>query len=140
MYTSITEKDVQDTIISSFCQASAPLRIVVCTIAFGMGLDCVDVKEVIHWGPAPDLENYMQECGRAGRNGQFSDALLYVKRSDLKKVSKEMKEYCLNKSEFRRALQCSYFDCDRLSVTGCSCCDICARSCACSNCNHTILF
>ncbi|KAL5489364.1 hypothetical protein EMCRGX_G018451 [Ephydatia muelleri] len=140
MYTSITEKDVQDTIISSFCQASAPLRIVVCTIAFGMGLDCVDVKEVIHWGPAPDLESYMQECGRAGRNGQFSDALLYVKCSDLKKVSKEMKEYCLNKSECRRALLCSYFDCDRLSVTGCSCCDICARSCACSNCNHTILF
>ena len=63
MYTSITEKDVQDTIISSFCQASAPLRIVVCTIAFGMGLDCVNVKEVIHWGPAPDLESYMQTVG-----------------------------------------------------------------------------
>lgn len=53
MYTSITEKDVQDVIISSFCQASAPLRIVVCTIAFGMGLDCVDVKQLIHCGPAP---------------------------------------------------------------------------------------
>ena len=60
MFTSITHKDVQESIITSFCQSAAPLRIVICTIAFGMGLDCADVSQVIHWGPASDLESYMQ--------------------------------------------------------------------------------
>ena len=52
IFTSITHKDFQESIIASFCQSVAPLRIVICTIAFGMGLDCADV---IHWGPASDL-------------------------------------------------------------------------------------
>ena len=65
MFTSITHKDVQKSIIASFCQSAVPLRIVICTIAFGMGLDCADVSQVIHWGPASDLESYMQECGSA---------------------------------------------------------------------------
>ena len=64
IFTSTTHKDVQESIIASFCQSAAPLRIVICTIAFGMGLDCADVSQVIHWGPAFDLESYMQECGQ----------------------------------------------------------------------------
>ena len=77
MYTSITQEDVQNTIIKSFCNAEAPLRIVICIIAFGMGLGCDDIKQVIHWGSSADLESYMQETGRAGRNGHMSSALLY---------------------------------------------------------------
>ena len=46
-YTGVTRKDVQDTIIQSFSRADAPLRIVVCTVAFGMGGDCVGVMQVI---------------------------------------------------------------------------------------------
>ena len=45
---------------------SASLHIVVCTIAFGMGVDCAGVNQVIHWRPSADVESYMQECGRAG--------------------------------------------------------------------------
>ena len=51
-----------------------------CTIAFGMGIDCAGVNQVIHWRPSADVESYMQECGRAGRNGQASSA---VNKSDL---------------------------------------------------------
>ena len=77
MYTSITQEDVQNTIIKSFCNAEAPLRKVICIIAFGMGLGCDDIKQVIHWGSSADLESYMQETGRAGRNSHMSSALLY---------------------------------------------------------------
>ena len=60
-----------------------------------MGLDCVDVTQIIHWGPALDVESYMQECGRAGRNGQQSSAVLYMKSSDLKK-KKTSQRTCWN--------------------------------------------
>ena len=83
IYTSVTDKEVQDSIIASFCKSDTPLRVLICTIAFGMGLDCQDVVQVIHWGPASNLEAYMQECGRAGRNGNASSALLYVRPADL---------------------------------------------------------
>ena len=39
MYTSVTDKEVQDCIITSICKCDTPLRVLICTIAFGMGLD-----------------------------------------------------------------------------------------------------
>ena len=102
-----------------------------------MGLDCVDVTQIIHWGPALDVESYMQECGRAGRNGQQSSAVLYMQSSDLKKkknISKDMVEYCIQGKSCRRALLCSYFDSNVTDVSGCSCCDVCAKSCMCIDC------
>ena len=96
MYTSVTDKEVQDSIIASFCKIDSSLRVLICTIAFGMGLDCHDVSQIIHWGPASNLEAYMQECGRAGRSGNASSALLYVRHRDLSSpnISKDMKDYC----------------------------------------------
>ena len=49
-------------IVKSISCATASLRIVVCTIAFGMGINCAGVNQVIHWRPSADVECYMQEC------------------------------------------------------------------------------
>ena len=48
MFTSCTDPEVKSQIIQSFTSKEAPLRIVCATIAFGMGVDCHDVREVIH--------------------------------------------------------------------------------------------
>ena len=94
-----------------------------------MAIDCIGVSQVIHWRPAADLESYMQKCGRAGRNGQPSSAILYWKKSDLRhETSKEMIKYCKEDS-CRRTLMCSYFDCVAAQVVGCVCRDLCSRSC-----------
>ena len=71
MYTNVTHKLMQLRFHSSLLsKGDAPLRIAICTIAFGMGIDCVDVCQVIHWGPSSDVESNIQECGRAGHNCQ----------------------------------------------------------------------
>ena len=63
MFTRCTHIDVKSTIITNFTSTKAPLRIVIATIAFAMGLDCPDVRQIVHWGCPDDVEMYVQEIG-----------------------------------------------------------------------------
>ena len=53
------------------------LRVVIATFAFGMGLYIPNIREVIPWGAPSDIESYMHETGRAGRDGKSATAVLY---------------------------------------------------------------
>lgn len=59
------------------------VQIMVATNAFGMGIDKANVKTVIHLHIPPNLENYYQEAGRAGRNGEKAFAILLTNPSDV---------------------------------------------------------
>ena len=43
-----------------------------------MGIDCHDIRQVIHWGFPSTLEEYVQETGRCGRDGEPSVAIAYM--------------------------------------------------------------
>ncbi|MFV8333591.1 RecQ family ATP-dependent DNA helicase [Flavobacterium sp. GSP14] len=57
--------------------------VIVATNAFGMGIDKANVKTVIHIQLPENLENYYQEAGRAGRNGEKAFAILLTSPSDI---------------------------------------------------------
>jgi ATP-dependent DNA helicase RecQ len=65
------------------------VQIIVATNAFGMGIDKPDVKTVIHIHLPQNLENYYQEVGRAGRNGEKAFGILLTNESDVKSAKSQ---------------------------------------------------
>ncbi|CAG2220039.1 recQ [Mytilus edulis] len=59
----------QKKILCSFLKPESPVRLLICTVAFGLGVNIPDILYVIHWGACDSLLQYWQEVGRAGRDG-----------------------------------------------------------------------
>ena len=98
MYHAGTPDSVKNHILSDITSVDGHIRILICTIAFRMGVNCQDITCIIHFGGSKCIESYLQQCGRAGRKGQLSTCILYYNELLMKYSSADdMKNYAASK-------------------------------------------
>ena len=81
------------------------VRVIVCTNAFGMGIDKPDVRVVVHYNPPDCIEAYFQEAGRAGRDGNLAYGTLLYDDKDISELEYQLKNAFPEKEEVRKVYQ-----------------------------------
>lgn len=131
MLHSCTPAANKDNILQSFQLKRGTIRVLIATIAFGMGVDCKAVHNIIHIGPPKSIEAYMQETGRAGRDGSPSMAYMLYKGILLNHVDANMKMY-VKSDTCRRVTLLQHFDSSlKKPAILHQCCDNCSKMCDC---------
>jgi ATP-dependent DNA helicase RecQ len=105
-----------------------------------MGVNCPDVRLIIHLGPPSEFEMYVQEIGRGGMDGLPSYAILLSTANLLQNCSDSMINYFNKTTVCRRDILFAQFDNYNKSSAniGCNCCDIYLNKCTCSHCKDNL--
>lgn len=140
VYHSNSPDELKECVKKSFTFDDGPIRVVLATSALSLGVNFKDVRYVIHYGPAPDLRNHLQQAGRAGRDrNQFFNVIFYHGQQ-LRLCDKQMKNSIKVLTCPRVAFLKQFVDAVELLKDRHDCCSICHRMCKCSGekCNVNI--
>jgi len=83
MYHAHISDPLQQYTLTEFTKTDSVIRVLVCTIAFGMSIEIPDIRRVVHWGPTSSLLSFRQEFGSGGRDGKPATATWYARGKPL---------------------------------------------------------
>ena len=129
MYTRASKVEMNKKVLTSFCDPKGRLRIVLATTAFGMGVDCADVRVIYFWGHQQVLKSTCKNQGELVEMVCHQKPYCYNGKPG-KYVKEDVKEYGQNTTKCRRNLLLKNFmfnDSSDREHCG-TCCDICKTS------------
>lgn len=129
MFSRIMTPEKKDQVLSDFSSKSSNIELLITTSAFGLGVDCKNIRRVFHWGLPSTLEEYVQETGRVGRDGDIAEAILFSGKIG-NFCERKIKEYQSNTTNCRRRILFQNFICfdiNNTTITDGNCCDVCAK-------------
>ena len=134
MYHAGTDPKIEKFVLGSLGKSDGIVGAVLATSALGMGVDFKELHLVLHYGPPSDVESYVQQLGRAGRDGVQSYGVLIYNGRQLQLCEPEMMGYLKTDQCCRNILVGSFNESkDSDYVTGHLCCDNCAPKCKCAS-------
>jgi ATP-dependent DNA helicase RecQ len=152
MYHAHVSQQLQDYTLNEFSKPDSNIRVLVSTVAFGMGVEIRDIRHVIHWGPTSTLMAFWQEIGRAGRDGLPARATWYAfgKTDGDSEVFQSLKRrQCCARLTVLKAFALPDMDttqfhtlngrvscnssCVQCDCSLCMCCNYCRATCKCSS-------
>ncbi|KAK3106908.1 hypothetical protein FSP39_002651 [Pinctada imbricata] len=131
MFHSKITEDVKDDIRKDMEKEDGHIRVLIASSAAGMGVNFKGLYEVIKYGPPKDMDAFVQQFGRVGRDGVQSKALLLYKGKQCKNVDSDMKAYLSNVHLCRRKCLLEAYNAQPSVTVKHMCCDICSKECAC---------
>lgn len=132
MFHSKTKETVKDEIRKDMAKDGV-IRVLICTNFAGMGVNYSFLSNVIHYELPHEMDTFVQQMGRAGRDGHFSHELILFKvhKGMLKKIDPELVQLAKD-SQCRRKILCNSYACSFQEVVPIhKCCDICEKKCSC---------
>ena len=132
--------EMKDVILKQLCSSQSTVRVVFATV--GMGVDIQGIRRVVHITPPYTIQAYLQETGRAGRDGQPATAVLYYNNRDIAKnkpgTQEAVRHFCRSDGESLRHILLSLLDTDKKYFKLVSpkhlCCGVGKLECDCYSC------
>ena len=133
MFHSMTTDKVKEEVRQDMGTSDGTIRVLVSTSAAGMGVNFAGVNSVINLGPPKDMDSYVQQFGRCGRDGSQAMALLLFNAKQCKTIDQDMHAYIFNDTMCRRQMLLdAYNGKPSGNLSKHLCCDICAKNCYCN--------
>ena len=142
--------ELEEVILDTFPRLNTTLRVLICTVAFGMGINIPDIKYVLHWGMSQSVPHYWQEVGRCARHITNCKAIIYPVRLEQNNPLAQIVQCYLAKRQCVRKLILQEFvmngieldamnnehepcmlSCDICMCDRCKCCTYCMSLCPC---------
>lgn len=99
------------------------LRIIVATVAFGMGINKANIRCIIHYNMPSSFESYVQEVGRAGRDGEYAYCHVFMNNSnsDKNELLKHIHANSIDRPSIRKLLQKVFIPCQCATTANSRC-------------------